>query len=50
VITGDLQKAYDEAIIVFSQKVKLSFCYLVEKIEALVVGVFLYFFYRLIGC
>jgi len=37
-------KAWDEANVVFSQKkVKLSFCQLVEKIEALVVGIFHYF-------
>jgi hypothetical protein len=36
-------KAWDGANVVFSHKVKLSFCPLVEKIEALVVGVFQYF-------
>jgi len=33
-------KAWDEANVVFSHKVKLSFCHLVEKIEALIVEVF----------
>jgi hypothetical protein len=33
-------KAYDGADVVFSYKVKLSFCHLVEKIKVLVVGVF----------
>jgi hypothetical protein len=36
-------KAWDGANVVFSQKVKLLFCHLVEKIKALVVGVFQYF-------
>jgi len=40
--------AWDMANIVFSHKVKLSFCALVEKIEALVVGEYFSIFHGLI--
>jgi hypothetical protein len=39
-------EAWDDANVVVSHKVKLSFCHLIEKIEALVMGVFQYFFSR----
>jgi hypothetical protein len=42
-------EAWDDANVVVSHKVKLSFCHLIEKIEALVMGVFQYFFQGLIG-
>ena len=36
-------KAWNVADVVFSQKIKLKICHLVEKIKALVMGVFQYF-------
>jgi len=37
-------EAWDDANVVVSHKVKLSFCHLIEKIEALVMGYFSIFF------